>query len=501
MPNVFNSVKLQRPKRNVFDLSHDVKMSLNMGELVPTMVMECVPGDSFQIGCEALVRLAPLVAPMMHRVDVYQHYFFVPYRILWDNWEKFITNTKVAGAVPAFPYIEYSSGTPFSQLLDYLGVPTPAGAFSLHDINAMPSAAYNAIIQEYYLDQNLMAPVEYKLVDGDNSANLDLFQLQYRCWEHDYFTSALPFAQKGDAVSIPLLGDAPIKGYDPAFPGPGFYGLAPAGGGALNLNVAIEHSPTVPDHELYADLGAANVTTINDLRLAFALQSWLERNALGGTRYTENIFAHFGVKSSDQRLQRPEYITGTRNPIVISEVLNTTGTDDAPQGNMAGHGVGVTQGKYGKYFCEEHGLIMGLMSIMPKTAYQDGLPRLFNKITDFTQYYWPKFANLGEQEVLNSEVFANGEFGDQVFGYQSRYSEYKHQPNRVAGEFRTTLDHWHMGRKFATAPSLNDEFVKCIPTNRVFAVTDPAVDHIYAQVLHRIKAIRPMPKYGTPSQI
>lgn len=514
--NIFNSVKLQRPKRNVFDLTHDVKYSMDMGWLTPNLLLECVPGDSFNIGCDSLMRLAPMVAPMMHRVDQYQHYFFVPYRLLWKNWENFITNTKVAGVVPGFPtfLVDYDvnwqnplTNSSYSKLFNYLGIPMPSATIpGPQVVSAMPMAAYMLIYNEFYRDQNLQAKKNFELIDGDNTANLDLLNMVRRCWEHDQFTAALPFAQKGDAVSIPLLGDAPVKAYDPAFPGPGFYSVenpfgGPAGSGA-NIAIGIEQSddPTILN-QLYADLGAANVTTINDLRLAFALQSWLERNALGGTRYAENIYAHFGVKPQDARLQRPEYITGARTPIVISEVLNTSDTTSAPQGNMAGHGVGVMQGRYGSYFCQEHGVIIGLCSVMPKTAYQDGLAKMWTKTVDFTQYYWPKFANIGEQEVKEKEIYMSSTNPEGVWGYTPRYSEYRFMPNRVAGDFQTSLSHWHMGRQFTAMPPLNAAFVESQPTDRVFAVTGANIDNLYVQTVHKIRAIRPMPKYATPSQV
>ena len=240
-------------------------------------------------------------------------------------------------------------------------------------------------------------------------------------------------------------------------------------------------------------------TSINELRRAFRLQEWLERNARGGTRYIEQILAHFGVKSSDARLQRPEYITGVKTPVVISEVLNTTGIDgELPQGNMAGHGVAVTTGKFGSYFCEEHGWIMGIMSVMPKTAYQQGIPKMFQKF-DNLDYYWPSFANIGEQEVKQSEIFAFTANDNNTFGYVPRYAEYKYMPSRVAGEFRTSLDYWHLGRKFDTQPTLNQTFIECDPsaTKRIFAVEEGA-DTLYCHVLNKIQAIRPMPKFGTP---
>jgi hypothetical protein len=227
-----------------------------------------------------------------------------------------------------------------------------------------------------------------------------------------------------------------------------------------------------------------------------------EKNARGGTRYIENILMHFGVKSSDKRLQRPEYITGVKTPVVISEVLNTTGNENQlPQGNMAGHGVAVTTGKYGSYFCEEHGYIIGIMSVMPKTAYQQGVPKTYLK-NDPLDFFWPSFAHIGEQPVVNAELFAYTTGDQNTFGYVPRYAEYKFMPNRVAGDFRTTLDYWHLGRIFNNLPSLNQTFIECAPedVDRIFAVLDEpeGTDNLYCQVLHKIRAVRPMPKFGTP---
>jgi hypothetical protein len=231
------------------------------------------------------------------------------------------------------------------------------------------------------------------------------------------------------------------------------------------------------------------------------LQEWLEKNARGGTRYTENILMHFGVKSSEARMERPENITGITTPIVISEVLNTSGVAGAgnlPQGTMAGHAMGVTSGKYGKYFCEEHGYIIGVMSVMPKTAYQQGIPKTFLK-NDALDYYWPSFAHIGEQQVTNNEVYAYQTNKTGVWGYVPRYSEYKFTQSRVAGEFRTSLNYWHMGRIFSSAPALNQTFIECDPTsfNRIFAVQTG--DKLYCHVYNKISALRPMPKYGTPT--
>lgn len=502
MKNLFNSVRLTRPKTNVFDLSHDVKLSCNMGQLVPIMCTEAVPGDKFHLSCEALVRFAPLVAPVMHRMDVTMHYFFVPNRILWDGWEDFITGA----GTPDFPTWQIQGGVlaDYSPLLDYLGVPDNAGMLNDLTISALPMAAYQAIYNEYYRDENLVAEVDYKLIDGLNNANTALKQLRKRAWEHDYFTSALPFAQKGGAVDLPIAGfeDVPVR-VNQDHPGAPLAAILDNTAGA-DVDVNGDQSSVPFDGDgLIAKTSLMQIaaTTINDLRRAFKLQEWLERAARGGTRYAESILSQFGVKSSDKRLQRPEYITGSKSPVVISEVLNTSDTATAPQGEMAGHGISVTSGNYGQYFCEEHGYIIGIMSVMPKPAYQQGCPKHFLKIMDPFQYYWPSFANLGEQPIEVQELYAYQASSFDTFGYVPRYAEYKFQHNRVAGEFKTSLDFWHMGRIFSSVPALNQAFIEVdsATTDRAFAVTAPTVQKLYCQIYNKVKAVRPMPVFGTPT--
>lgn len=513
--NIFNSIRVKKTPKNNFDLSHDVKMSLKMGNLYPCMMMDVVPGDNVKISGEALVRLAPMIAPMMHRVDVSIHYFFVPNRILWENWEKFISPDFVRNPVlPAHPYINLDDVSDWDQfkLFDYMGIPRPIVSGNAEQINALPFAAYQKIYDEYYRDQNLIDPVWKMLNDGNNTPDMaELCQLRRRAWEHDYFTSCLPWAQKGPAVKMPVSGDVVLKSDwadldgNPKFvkqDGSSIVGPVTseinAEGGYIDINADGEAHAFDPN----GTLEVTNITsTINDFRRATKLQEWLELAARAGSRYKEGIYAFFGVNSPDKRLQRPEYITGVKSPISISEVVNTTGVQgERPQGDMAGHGLAMVNGNTKGYFVEEHGWIIGIMSVMPKTAYQQGIHKSFLR-SDIFEYYFPQFANIGEQEVKNRELYAfNGTaYSEQTFGYVPRYAEYKFMNNRVAGDFRSTLAFWHMGRIFGAPPALNKEFIECAPRKDVFAVPDEDVDEVWCHVYNKVYASRSMPVFGTPT--
>ena len=513
MKNIFTSVNAKKPSSNTFDLSHDVKMSFQMGQLTPIHVQECIPGDIIRMNTSQMLRFAPMIAPVMHRINVYTHFFFVPNRLMWDNWESFITGGEDGEDASVFPRVVIDEVLPEGSLGDYLGLPT--GVEETYEASCLPVVAYFKIFNEFFRDQNLIPEIPTIVDDGNNAQYLNFLQQPCvpRAWAHDYFTSALPWTQKGPEATIPLGETAPIIWKDP--PEGQVTNVRDIAGnpilanstlvtentfGALQSQVSGVNTPALLDNhdQLLTDLSDATASTINDLRRAFKLQEWLEKNARGGSRYTESILSHFGVRSSDARLQRPEFLGGGKAPVTISEVLQTSETTEpTPQGNMAGHGISVGGAGQFKYFAEEHGYIIGLMSVLPKTSYFQGLPRHYFKFDKF-DYYWPSFAHIGEQPIYNKEIYIDSsEVQEQIFGYTPRYAEYKFMLSRIHGEFKTTLDFWTMVRKFDEQPTLSAEFISCIPTTRIFAVEEQS-EHMYAHIFHRIKATRRMPFFGSP---
>jgi len=521
MSNPFTNILANKPKRNKFDLSHEKKMSAKFGQLYPILHEEVIPGDSFRVNSQIFIRFAPLLAPVMHRIDVFTHHFFVPNRLLWDKWETFITGGDESQHTapddpslnPEFPYLAILEGNKSSyakgSLADYFGIPIPdgtlpSGATDAIHISALPFQAYQLVYQEYYRDQNLVPKNVEPLSEGNNTSSTGvLMEFQERAWAKDYFTSALPWTQKGGEAEIPLA-------FDPTSQTQILNSLTgnPSDG---NLEASSPNGYLTSDGTLARiQPGEINAVKVNDLRKAVRLQTWLEKQARGGSRYIEQIKAHFGVNSSDSRLQRPEYLGGSKQPVQISEVLNQTGaTDDSgggsdieftPQGTMTGHGISAGSGGFKRTF-EEHGQLISIMSVVPKRAYQQGLHRKWRKFDKF-DYFWPDFAHLGEQPVYMTEIFCEHTSDsvdnfDVAFGYQQRYAEYKYAVDNVSGDFRDNLAFWHMSDIWESKPFLNETFITCRPRTDIFAVDD-GTDYLWIQIYHKIDAIRPIPYFSVP---
>lgn len=495
-------------KRSKFSLSHYKLLSAKMGSLIPLSWYEALPGDTIQMSTAALVRCAPLVTPPMHPVHVRIHHWFVPNRIIWDNWESFITGGSDGMDTTAHPYINFAAAPATSTLADYMGVPT-ATLTNLH-VNALPFRAYAMIFNEWYRDQDLVT--ELALSKGDGADSTTSIALSNCAWEKDYYTSSRPWEQKGPTVTLPIAGTAPVKGIG-ANTGSGTVnsGFWQEGdtsaqtwnawiGNSIGIKAQSAAVPGVGNTpQIFADLSAATGVDINQVRLAFALQRFEEARARYGSRYTEYL-RYLGVRSSDARLQRPEYLGGGRQTIQFSEVLQTSESGSTPIGDLAGHGISALRSNRFRRFFEEHGIVMTLMSVRPRTIYTQPVARQFlrglsvNGMTGTKEDYWQReLQHIGQQEVNGMEVDVST--GDVSFGFQDRYDEYRRLESSVSGAFRTTLDDWHFARSFASPPALNSTFVQCVPTTRTFA--DTTADNLYVMAQHSVQARRLVSQVGT----
>lgn len=490
------------PARSMFNLSYSKMLTMDMGQLIPVICDEAVPGDIWQIGSEAVIRMQPLVAPVMHEINVYLHLYFVPYRILWpkndaetDGWEVFITGGQTGDLEPVQPVWDPTTDTEMAvnSLWDYLGFPVGLTAAAMEGPYPVdyPRRAYNLIWNEFYRDQNLQA----KRLLSDTT-------IAYRAWDKDYFTSALPWQQRGTPPALPITGTTKAV-WDPSQFAIGngnamtFSDIAAQPKFYINNAQAILNARAVMNDNV-VDLSTVETFDVSDLRQVIQIQKWMERSARGGVRYTEFLRSMFGVSPRDDRLQRPEYFGGSKSPVIVSEVLQTSSTDaTTPQANMAGHGISVQHQYAGKYHCQEYGLVMGLLSILPKPMYQQGINRQWLRPTRY-DYYFREFANLSEQAIERSEIYyaATEASNKTLFGFQGRYNEMRQKDNMVVGEMRSTFDYWHLGREFSSAPALNETFIKCVPRKDIFAV--PSVPGFLINWGNRIKALRPMPVEPVP---
>ncbi|QCS36716.1 major capsid protein [Capybara microvirus Cap3_SP_668] len=513
--SIFNSIALPKIGSSAFNLTRDNLLSFDYGKLVPIFCEETLPGDKWKIKPEVMLYLMPMLAPVLTEQNAYLHWFFVPNRLIWKEWEDFVTGGKDGTSAPVHPFKTLASydgteqspksnavNTGIGSLADYLEFPSYNNANAdVRKVSALPFRAYNLIYNEYFRDQNLEDEIVVSTESGSDFVTPS--SLRLRSWTKDYFTSSLPFTQRGPEAMIPIGGQpilmsnstqSDLNDREIIFSNQGsrteIYGQGDGQG-------AMKHLDTSQSTRLKTSDNAS--ASINDLRRAARLQEWLERSARGGARYIEQILAHFGVKSSDSRLQRPEYLGGSQQPISISSIMQMSQTDVTPQGNRSGAGISVGSGKVIKHYCEEHGFIIGILSVIPKPQYFQGIPRKYKKFDKF-DYAWPSFAHLGEQPIMDSELYIGAQTAsDGVFGYIPRYSEYKTAQSKVHGQFRSSLEYWTMSRKFANQPTLSSEFmhVDSETTSKPFAIQGQT-DHLLGIVKVGVNCVRKLPRYGVP---
>lgn len=513
MSHNFSQVPKANIPRSVFNRSHGIKTTFDAGFLVPVLVDEALPGDTFNLKMTTFARLATPIVPFMDNLRCDSFFFAVPIRLVWDNWEKFngAQDNPSDSIDYTIPQMTSTAGTGYvaHTLSDYFGLPTDIAGY---DHSSLFHRAYNLIWNEWFRDQNLQDSVVVDTDDGpDDPADYVLLKRGKR---HDYFTSCLPWPQKGDAVEIPLGTTAPVNStgntilVDSSVAG-GDRQLrhntavnVELGGAALGSSGALFFGT---DTGLEADLSSATAATINSLRSAFQIQKLIERDARGGTRYIEIIKSHFGVISPDMRLQRPEYLGGHSAPIVTKPVEQTSSTDaTTPQGNLAAYSTFSHMGSGFIKSFTEHCLIIGLVSVRADLTYQQGMNRMFSRETRY-DFYWPALSMIGEQAVLSKEIYLDGTAADDdVFGYQERYAEYRYKPSMITGKFRSTyatsLDYWHLSQEFSSRPTLNSAFIEeNPPIDRIIAT--PAEPDFLFDAYFDYKCARPMPVYGVPGMI
>lgn len=455
-------------KRYKHSLNNYKLTTLDMGQLVPVQVQEVLPGDSMLMETNALVRCSPMLAPVMHPTTIRFHHWYVPSRILWSQWEDFITGGADNQNADTIPTITLTQAMIDSGLPDYFGIPPVVGL----EINALPFRAYNKIYNEFYRDQDLVTEVAEDDITVKNVA-----------WGKDYFTTARPWAQKGADLTLPIGTTAPLVRAD---------GLTSANVSDVslsttgNLHTGLLAGNTV-DNELIADLTNATGVTANDFREFFALQRYAEARSQYGSRYNEYL-RYLGVNPSDARLQRPEYLGGGKSQLQFSEVLQTADTTNGVVGDMKGHGISALKTRRTKRYFEEHGYVITLMSVVPKALYQDGVARMWLK-QDKEDFFQKELQNIGQQPLKLGEIDATTPANvHNTFGYTDRYNEYTWSPSQVSGDFRSTLDFWHMGRKFATTPALNQTFTDCVPTKRIFA--EQTTNPLWCMINNKVTARR-----------